>query len=66
MVVTFGILAQRLARDNMWPVLVLLLTLAVMAGIRALGHRLTEYRKTRHHLHELRRSPHEPVSHGHQ
>jgi hypothetical protein len=66
MVVVVGILAQRLARDNMWPVLVLLLTLAVMAGIRTLGNRLTEYRETRHRLHELHRSPPEPVSHERQ
>jgi uncharacterized membrane protein YhhN len=65
MAVALHILAQRLARDNLWPVVLFLLVLAVMAGTRALGNRLTEYRKTRHHLHELHRRPPEPISNEH-
>ena len=57
MVAALPILAQRLARDNLWPVVLFLLALAIVAGFRALGNRLTERRKTRHHLHELQRRP---------
>jgi hypothetical protein len=64
MSVWLPILAQRLARDNLWPVVLFLLALAVVAGFRALGKRIAKRRKTRHHLHELNRSPHEPISHG--
>ena len=65
MSVLLPILAQPLARDNLWPVFLFLLALAVVAGFRALGNRLTERRKTRHHLHELHRRPPEPISNEH-
>ena len=64
MAVVLHILAQRLARDNLWPVLVFLLALAVLASFRALGNRIAKHSKTSHHLHALNRQPHEPVSHG--
>jgi hypothetical protein len=65
MVVVLHILAQPLAQDNLWPVLVFLLALAVMAGVRAVGNRITKRRKTRHLLRELNGRPGEPVSHKH-
>jgi len=65
MIVSFPILAQPLAKDNLWCLLAFLLALAVMAGFRALGNRVAEHRKAKPHLHELSHRPHEPISHSH-
>jgi len=59
------ILAQPLAPDHLWPVLVLLATLAVMAGLRTIGHRFGAWWKTRHRFRDLSAKHHTPWLHGH-
>ena len=57
--------AQALAPDHLWPVLVLLATLAIMAGLRAAGNHLTAWRRARHYFRELHGGRHGPKLHGH-
>jgi len=65
MIVLLHILAQPLAPDNLWPVFLLLVTLALMAGLNALKHRIAAWRETRHHVRTLGQEPHTPISHRH-
>jgi len=57
--------AQALAPDHLWPVLVLLATLAVMAALRAAGNHLAAWRRARHYFHQLHGGRHGPKLHGH-
>jgi hypothetical protein len=41
------ILAERLASDNLWPILVFLAVLAMMASLRAMGRHIVERRQRR-------------------
>ena len=59
------ILAQSLAPDYLWPVLLFLVTLAVMASLRAMGNHLDGWRKTRHHLRHAPPGHRTPRLHGH-
>ena len=65
MVVVFHTLAQPLAPDCIGLAVLLLVVLSLMYGLGSLRNRLAERRPAWHRLHELRRRPPEPVSHGH-
>lgn len=41
------ILAEPLAPDNLWPVLVFLAALAIMASFRTIGSHIAEWRRKR-------------------
>ncbi len=41
------ILAGLLASDNLWPVLVLIAVLAIMASLRAMDSHMAEWRRSR-------------------
>ena len=70
-------LAQSLAPDYLWPVLLLVAILAIMGGLRALGvrigidvtvrqSRIDAWQRARHFVRGLREKRHRPKSHGHQ
>jgi len=59
-------LAQSLAPDYLWPVLLLLAVLAIMGGLRAVGVRINGWQRTGHFVRGLREKQHRPKSHGHQ
>jgi hypothetical protein len=65
MITLLPILAQPLASDHLWPVLLFLLTLALMASLKTLGNRIAGWQHTRCHLHELSHRLHELITHKH-
>jgi hypothetical protein len=65
MAVCTDIIAQALAPDHLWPVLVLLATLAVMATLKAVSNHVSAWWRARHYLQGLHRGRHRPKLHGH-
>lgn len=59
-------LVEPLAPDYLWPVFLLVVILAIMGGLRALGVRIDGWRRARHLFRGLREKKHDPKSQGHQ
>jgi hypothetical protein len=65
MAACIDIVAQALAPDHLWPVLVVLATLAVMATLKAVSNHLAAWRQARYYLRKLHHGRHRPKLHGH-
>ena len=65
MAACIDIVAQALAPDHLWPVLVVFATLAVMAALKAVSNHLASWWRARHYLRELHPGRHGPKLHGH-
>ena len=65
MTVLLAVLASPVAFDYLWPTLLLLLILILLAGLGDLISRVADWPHTPHHAHPISHRLHEFISHRH-